>query len=107
MNNTTRVTIDFLLESAPVDWERAADGWKTELIEHLPEPAARPAMSDAIRELDAVIVQATRLRGYLDGRYGAGCGDQGHPASVKTSNALVARVRKALGFTQARNDVRF
>lgn len=60
-----------------------------------------------IDELDAVIQRAARIRGYVDMRYGSGCGDQGHVAGVKESNKLVNKIRKALGFTYPKADVRF
>lgn len=60
-----------------------------------------------IRYLDGEIERAARLRGYLDERYGHGCGDHGHKDGVKSSNKLAAKIRKALGFTYAKDDVRF
>lgn len=78
---------------------------------HLREVAERPefkkGLDQTIRELDALIEKAARVRGYLDGRYGHGCGDQGHEDSVKLSNRLTAQVRKALGFTKNRLDTQF
>lgn len=106
MKHTT--TIDFLLGSAPVDWQKAADNWHSGPdFDSFPALENRSSMDDAIRELDGVIQHATRLRGYLDGRYGSGCGDQGHDSSVKMSNSLVSKIRCALGFTQARNNLLF
>lgn len=60
-----------------------------------------------IDELDAIMQKAAMLRGYLDARYGHGCGDQGHQDGVKACNRLVAKVRKALGFTIAKRDLTF
>lgn len=76
-----------LLDEPMVNWKDAATALKPE------------ALVDAVRSLDSLIERAARLRGYLDGRYGHGCGDQGHADAVKMSNALAAKVRKALGFT--------
>jgi len=80
------VLLDALLNSAPVE--------RNQLVMASPDTLHR-----AITGLDALIEKATRLRGYLDGRYGHGCGDQGHGSAVKESNRLVVKVRRALGFT--------
>jgi hypothetical protein len=107
MTHTT--TIDFAIGSAPVDWQKAANRWisRGPGYDEFPPLANRSTMGEAISELDAAIIHLTRLRGYLDGRYGHGCGDQGHADSVKSSNKLVAKVRKALGYTIAKADVIF
>lgn len=53
------------------------------------------------RELDAIIQQATRARGYVQHVHGP------HPEAVNRSNCLVAKVRRALGYAIARHDVHF
>jgi hypothetical protein len=62
---------------------------------------------DCVRHLDALITRASMLRGYLDMRYGHGCGDQGHDSGVDEANKLATKVRKALGFTLPKQNIRF
>lgn len=83
------------LELPPIAWQAEVDKMKD------------GNKQEVSRWLDGVIERAARLQGYLDGRGAIGCGDGGHDAGVKESNRNVAKVRKALGFNQARNDVRF
>ena len=94
-------TTEALLHTAPADWADRCDRWLTEGagIEDFPMVCDRADMSDVIIELDGRIQHAARLRGYLDARYGSGGGDRGHKIGVKWSNALVTKIRKALGFT--------
>jgi hypothetical protein len=90
----TKTTTQFFLNEPMVNWC---------LVEQLkPE-----ALGDMVRELDGLIERAARLRGYVDMRYGHGCGDQGHESAVKESNKLAGKIRKSLGFTFARQDVNF
>lgn len=84
-----------LLNKPMVEWKSAIDSLPTS------------QRGDVLRDCDYLVEQVARLRGYLDGRYGHGCGDQGHADSVKSSNKLIAKVRKALGFNVARKDVSF
>lgn len=65
------------------------------------------AQHEMVRYLDAEIERAARLRGYLDERYGHGCGDHGHNDGVKSSNKLAKKIRKALGFTHPGLDINF
>jgi hypothetical protein len=51
---------------------------------------------EVVNSMDALIQKATRLRGYADQRAGS---DRGHAAGVVEANKLLAKVRKALGFT--------
>jgi hypothetical protein len=98
------------MDSAMVDWQRAADMWQRAAdtgIDNFPALDTRPTMDEAINELDGAIERLTRLRGYLDMRYGHGYGDGGHASAVVESNNLAAKVRKALGFTRYRLDIRF
>ena len=102
-------TTDALLHTAPVDWADRCDRWLTKGagLENFPIVRDRADMDEVINRLDSHIQHAARLRGYLDARYGSGCGDQGHATGVKWSNALVAKVRKALGFTYPQSEVNF
>lgn len=84
-----------ILQVPMVEWERR-------IMEVSPS-----ARYDILRHLDGVIEQAARLRGYVDMRYGSGCGDQGHADGVKESNRLAFKIRKALGFTLVKKEVRF
>jgi len=103
------ITTAGLLKTAPVNWNDRANRMleRRAGIEYLPPIKDRSSISAVITELDEIIQRAARLRGYLDARYGHGCGDQGHDDGVKQSNQLVARVRKALGFSIHKATVRF
>ncbi len=89
------------IETAPVDWQDAANRWtKNEAgIGFLPATEERGPVQCAVRELDAIIERLARFREYIDQRDGAGCVDQGHAAAVKASNKIGRKIRKALGFT--------
>jgi hypothetical protein len=93
-NDESDALLDALLNSAPVEWQY--------LVTAKPETLGR-----CITGLDALMEKSARLRGYLDGRYGHGCGDQGHKDAVKMSNRLLNKVRKALGFIFPRQDLSF
>jgi hypothetical protein len=90
-----RASTEALLNLAPVDWRAAV----TELSE-----AQR---YEQTRELDSLILRATRLRGYIDGRGSRPDDYTSHNFGVEKSNRLASRVRKALGFAQARDDISF
>jgi hypothetical protein len=102
MINSTMIsgTTGGLLMTAPANFEDRVDRMiRHEAgIEFLPPPKDRADLDTTIRELDALMVKAALLRGYLDGRYGHGCGDQGHEDAVNEANKLVRAVRRALGF---------
>ncbi len=103
-----RTILEFAMHSRPLDWQKAADQWKAGPgFDHFPAVDNRPTMDEAISELDATIQGLTRLRGYLDARYGHGCGDQGHTDAVKEANRLTTKVRKALGYTYPKCEVSF
>jgi hypothetical protein len=87
-------TVQFYLDEPMTHWHTAGT-------------LTNEAQSEMIRYLDGEIERAARLRGYLDERYGHGCGDHGHNDAVKSSNRLAAKIRKALGFTYPKDDVRF
>lgn len=52
-----------------------------------------------VKTLDGIIEGATRLRGYIDRQAHLGLQSMEHEQSVKAANALVKKVRKALGYT--------
>lgn len=79
---TTRI-----LNAAPVQLEAIADKMNT------------TQRGEAARELEALALGAIWRAAYLDHRYGCGCGDQGHAASVKNANKKLTACRRALGFT--------
>lgn len=84
-----------ILEAAPVTWD---------------SKVSKLSMSDRQeleRTLSDLCQRAARLIGYLEARGTTGCGDGGHADGVKESNRRVAKVRKALGYTQAKHDLRF
>lgn len=83
------------LESTMTSWEYAIDSMP--MVER----------QDLARWLSGLCIQAARLIGYLEARGDAGCGDNGHADGVKQSNKRAAKVRKALGYLQARDDCRF
>lgn len=84
-----------LLSAPPVDWKEAVD--------------AIPMVDrqEYERYLSAASVQAARLCGYLMQRGVAGCGDNGHNSGVDESNRYAKRVRKALGYTLPKDNIRF
>lgn len=90
-----KTNAELMLARAPMNWQEAVDNLSTterrEVAEHL----------------SALIQKAVRLHTYVDGRYGYGCGDQGHGDAVKASNKAIAQVRKALGFTYPQSDLSF
>lgn len=49
-------------------------------------------------QLDGLIQQAAFMHGYLDARYDAGGGDQGHEAAVKNANKHLKAARRMLGY---------
>jgi len=91
------------------EWDEVANRWINSEAgkDYLPTAANRGTMDDAIRQLDTMIVCLSRFREYLDQRYGSGCGDQGHADAVKAQNRVAAKIRKALGYTYAKNDINF
>ncbi len=52
-------------------------------------------------------IQLARLGEYVTCRGGDGCGDGGHTFAVKLQNRRAAKVRSAIGYTQAIHDVNF
>jgi hypothetical protein len=79
--------LDDLMKLAPVDFEQAIDG--------LTGPERGKLADEAYGLLQGLAWAA----GYVDRRYGAGCGDQGHTDAVKYANKLKAGVRKVLGYS--------
>ncbi len=80
-----------VLYSAPVDW----NGWVSDR-----EPGA---LFGDIRDVDAAIEKLARFRGYVDANLNATT----HAAGVNSSNKLAGKIRKALGHTISKHDVRF
>lgn len=92
---TTEEKITHLLDSSMRDWNSLQHNMLGETKEEI------------IRYLDRLMERSARLRGYLNTRYGNGCGDGGHASAVKESNRLAWKVRKALGFIQPRKDITY
>jgi hypothetical protein len=84
-----------ILARPMVEWEASADKMTT---------AER---GEVARALNTMAERAARAASYFEERYGYGCGDQGHSRAVKKQNKLAERIRKALGFTYAKQDVTF
>jgi hypothetical protein len=80
---------------APAGWEAYVDALNSSERRELAE------------SLEGLLVWAARAFGYADHRHGGGCNDQGHTDSVKNSNKMAAKVRKAIGFTVAKHDISF
>lgn len=99
------------LSTPPVVWNRIARAWidNGPGFDHFPPPGPdRGELANTIHTLDNIIMALVRFREYLDMRYGAGCGDQGHTSAVKSSNKVVNNVRRVLGYTGGRDvDLRF
>ena len=68
------MTAKKLMETAPVDWEKAVDKIPTRQRDELR------------RQLEGIAERAAVLAGYMDERHGYGCGDQGHKKAVKQAN---------------------
>lgn len=51
-------------------------------------------------ELNDIAQKAVFLQEYCYQRQGGGCGDQGHENSVKKANAILVKVRRAIGFAK-------
>jgi hypothetical protein len=83
------------LESAPVTWFYK--------VANLPDDKRTDYLFELDSWLVSITVRAARLGGYID----AVRKDQKHAKAVEYSNKLVARVRKALGYTIAKDDLRF
>lgn len=74
-------------------------------------PSMARALTDTERReladwLDSLAERAVRLSGYLEGIHTSE-DIFDHPQAVKRSNRKVSKVRKAIGFTQPRNDITF
>ena len=79
------------MKNYPVSkWEAWVDGMTSEQREAY------------ITALEEIAIRAAWMTGYLNSRYGSGCGDQGHPQAVKDSNKVRAMVRKAFGYDVTR-----
>jgi cytidylate kinase len=78
-----------------VEWEAAADRMNAR---------ERAEIADALNQITQ---RAARAASYFEERYGYGCSDRGHAEAVKAQNKLVAKIRKALGFSYPKQDVSF
>ena len=63
-----------IMNKAPVEWEKVVDRMKS---------ADR---NELVTKLEGIAHRAALLAGYVDARYGNGCGDQGHKSAVKSAN---------------------
>jgi hypothetical protein len=84
-----------LIGSAPVTWDEWVPRMKSSELQEFE------------RWLTSVSERAARLAAYVGARGANGCGDQGHERAVREQNRTAAKVRKALGYTQARHDINF
>lgn len=81
------MTAQELLKVAPADWKETVDAMSTK------------ERGELNKELDGIAERAALLAGYLDERYGGGCGDQGHKQAMKTANRNGKMVwTKVLGY---------
>lgn len=84
-----------LLDAPMLDWRRNVSAV-------IPEHRARMICS-----LDSFIETACRLRAYVESTTGERDTDTRHDRAVRRSNGLATKVRRALGYSQPRADVRF
>ena len=63
-----------IMNKAPVEWEKVVDRMKS---------ADR---NELVTKLEGIAHRAALLAGYVDARYGNGCGDLGHKSAVKSAN---------------------
>lgn len=83
-------------ESPPVQWSTIAES-----------EVRKPEIQDVIGTLSQMAIRLAMFGEYLDQRHGFGCGDQGHETAVRKCNSLQTKIRRAMGYTQARNDINF
>ena len=76
-----------VLDTAPVSFD--------ELVGRLTVEELR----DLVQYADTLLQRLAWKAGYLEARYGCGCGDQGHDAAVKNANKWLRGVRKAIGYS--------
>ena len=75
------------LIGAPCRWQGVTEGWTSS------------QKRDAISELSFIAERAAQFAEYVSGRYGYGCGDQGHEDSVKQMNKVGKKVKcDAMGY---------
>lgn len=80
------------MEGAPVDWEAIAD-----------ECSENGTLHVVANEIESMAQWLARCAGYFHARELG----QSHRQAVNRSNTTVAAIRRPLGFTYARNDIRF
>lgn len=73
-------------------------------LESFFENESLKVLQDVDSDLQDVIQKAVRVQAYLEARL---YDMQEHDAAVKYSNKTIAKVRKALGYTYARQDLSF
>lgn len=74
INCGAEFAVESLLNMAPVDFQKYVEEMQKEDLD------------ETRRLLEGIAERCAFLAGYLDERYGYGCGDQGHEKAVKTGN---------------------
>jgi hypothetical protein len=79
--------INFLMSTAPYDWQKAIDAMSEKERDELR------------KQFEVISEKAGILAGYLEERHGYGCGDQGHEKAVKQANRNGRMIRiKVFGY---------
>ena len=81
------MTANEFMTLPPAEWEVVIDAMPG------------PDRFELAEELQGIACRAMLAHGYVDARYGSGCGDQGHVYAVKVANRQLKATRKAIGFT--------
>lgn len=81
------MTMQELLLKAPIELEAIADNMTGR------------EKAEMLGELEGLLAGAAFIYGYIDMRYGSGCGDQGHDSAVKNANRVRITTRKVLGYS--------
>jgi hypothetical protein len=93
-----------ILDASPTKWNAIVAKYNAH------NNADMGALTEAIDDLQSLAIHAVRAAVYLQIRYLTGFSadqDGAHVKAVKLQNTAVARVRRALGFTQAHFDMSF
>lgn len=88
---TTENRITQFLNAPMVEWSDMRHGLLDE------------TKAEIIAELDGILIKGARLRAYVERRRNAGT----HQQAVKHQNNLATKIRRALGYTQAKHEVNF
>ncbi len=96
MNSVARMARRFA-GRPPAEWQAAVDRM------------SRLKRGDIASHLNAMAIRFARAAVYMERRYGCygWAGDEGHSYAVKEQNLAVTKVRRALGFTAAKDDLTF